>query len=67
MISFAVIEVEDGLTIVEVMDGQSAEEAAISEGGTLIDPGPYATYEDACDALDLLEEDEDEFDDYDEF
>ena len=63
MLSFAVIEVDDGFTIVEVRDGQLAEDAAINEGGVLIDPGPYTTYEEACDALDLLEADEDEFED----
>jgi hypothetical protein len=55
MISFAVIEVEDGLTIVEIPAGQSPEDAAITEGGTLVDPGPYHSYEDASDALDELE------------
>lgn len=55
MINFAVIEVEDGLTIVEVPAGQSPEDAAAAEGGTLVDPGPYHTYEEASDALDQLE------------
>ncbi len=64
MINFAVIEVEDGFTIVEVMEGQSPEDAALGEGGTLIDPGPYTTYEEACDALDLLEGEEEEDDDF---
>lgn len=61
MISFAIIEVADGLTIVEVLPGQSAEDAAVSHGGTLVDPGPYATMEEANDALVNLEgEDEEE-------
>ncbi len=55
MISFTVIEVEDGLTIVEIQPGQTAEDAAANEGGTLVDPGPYHSYEDASDALDQLE------------
>jgi hypothetical protein len=57
---FAIIEVDDGLTIVQVMLGQSPEDAALAEGGVLVDPGPYDSFEEANDALDLLEvEDED--------
>jgi hypothetical protein len=55
MISFAVIAIEDGLTIVEIPAGESPEDAATSEGGVLVDPGPYHTYEEANDALDQLE------------
>jgi hypothetical protein len=59
MIEFAIIEIEDGLTIVELEPGQDPEDVAAREGGTLVDPGPYPTYEDALDALaDLEAEDE---------
>jgi hypothetical protein len=58
--AFAIIEVEDGLTIAAVDPGMSADEAALRYHGTLIDAGPYKTYDDAYDALeDLLEERED--------
>ena len=57
---FAIIEVDDGLTIVELTPGQKPEEAALREGGTLIDPGPYSTYEDAYDAMVELEGDEED-------
>jgi hypothetical protein len=61
MLSFAIIEVEDGLTIVEVQPDQNPEDVAIQHGGTLIDAGPYTTYEEANDALlDLQSDDEDE-------
>jgi hypothetical protein len=61
MVDFAIIELEDGLTVVPLQPGQSAEEAAVLNGGTLVDPGPYPSYEDACDALiDLQYEDEEE-------
>jgi hypothetical protein len=60
MISFAIIELEDGLSVVEVEPGQSPEDAAVKEGGVLVDPGPYANYEEACDALDALEVDDEE-------
>ena len=60
MASFAIIEVADGLTIVEVAAGQSPEEAALNEGGALIDPGPFHSYEEANDALDQLEQEGEE-------
>jgi hypothetical protein len=55
---FAIIELEDGLTIVEVKPHQSPEDVALRDGGTLIDPGPYATYDEAVDALADLETDD---------
>lgn len=61
MVSYAIIEIADGLTIVEVQPGQRPEVAAESRGGVLVDPGPYATLEEANDALASLEgEDEEE-------
>ena len=60
MASFAVIEVDDGLTIVEVLPGESAVDAAVKGGGILVDPGPYQSYEEASSALDRLEEGEDD-------
>jgi hypothetical protein len=60
MIDFAIIELEDGLTVAELQPGQSPEDAAASQGGILIDPGPFPTYEDACDALTALQDDDEE-------
>ena len=51
MVEFAIIELEDGLTVVELPPGQKAEDVAASRGGVLVDPGPYATFEEANDAL----------------
>jgi hypothetical protein len=51
MVDFAIIEVEDGLTVVELQPGQDPEDAAVSNGGVLVDPGPYPSYEEAMDAL----------------
>jgi hypothetical protein len=51
MIRFAIIELDDGLTIATVQPGQTLEEVAVSQGGALADPETYATYEDAYDAL----------------
>jgi hypothetical protein len=60
MHNFAIIELEDGLTIVEVKSHQTPEDAALKEGGTLVDPGPYTSYDDAVDALAELEEEGEE-------
>jgi hypothetical protein len=61
MIQFAIIELADGLTVVELQPGQTAEDAAAGQGGVLVDPGPYPSYEEANDALiDLQAEDEDD-------
>ena len=53
---FCIIETDDGHIIVE--RGQEADpvEVAESQGGVLIDPGPYHSYDDAQDALVSLEE-----------
>ena len=55
MINFAIIELDDGLTVVGLQTGQTADDIAWREGGVLVDAGPYPTYEDACDALAELE------------
>lgn len=62
MIYFAIIEVEDGLTIAEVHPGQSPEDAAALHAGTLVDPGPYASYDEASEALLALEAEEEDDD-----
>lgn len=60
-VSFAIIEVADGLTVVEVQPGQSPEEVASLHDGMLIDAGPYPTYDEAQDALlNIPDEDEEE-------
>lgn len=59
MVSFAIIEL-DGLAVTTVQPGQSLEEAATKEHGVLVDLGPYATYEEACDALCELESEDEE-------
>ena len=61
MVQFAIIEVADGLTIVELQPGQKPDDAAVSHGGVLIDPGPYPSYDEANDAMIALQaEDEEE-------
>jgi hypothetical protein len=51
MPQYAIIEVEDGLTIVEIPQDQTVESVAASAGGVLIDSGPYSSFQEASDAL----------------
>lgn len=55
MASFAIIELDDGFEVIEVLPGQTPPDAAAAEGGVLVDLGPYFSYEEANDALDQLE------------
>ena len=60
MVSFVIIELEDGLTVATVQPEQDPEAVATSEGGVLVDSGPFDTYEQAYDALVELEGDDEE-------
>jgi hypothetical protein len=61
MATFAIIEVNDGLTVAELDPPSTVEEAAARQGGVVVDPGPYKSYDEAYDAiLALQEEDEGE-------
>lgn len=61
MVSFAIIEVDDGLTIAAMESDETPEDVAARSRGVVVDAGPYATYEEAADALAELEgEDEEE-------
>jgi hypothetical protein len=60
MVSFAIIELPDGMTVVEVQPGQAAEDVALAQGGVLVDPGPYPNYDEAYDAMVELKAEEDE-------
>jgi hypothetical protein len=51
MLQYELIETDEGLTVAEILPGFTPEEVASRYGGSLIDPGPYDTYEDAHDAL----------------
>ncbi|MBN2130035.1 MAG: hypothetical protein JW741_11090 [Sedimentisphaerales bacterium] len=57
---FAIIEVEEGLTVAQVPPDSTAEETAALRGARLVDRGPYDSYDDALDAMMLIpDEDED--------
>jgi hypothetical protein len=62
MPDFLILETDDGLTVVERLENETAEDSALRHGGMVIDPGPFATLEDAQDALLLLAEGEDDDD-----
>ncbi len=51
MTSFAIIEIDHGLTIATVEPGKTAEEAALAQGGLVVDPGPYTSYDEAYDVM----------------
>ncbi len=53
---FAIIEVEDGLTVAELAPNEPPETAAITQGGVVVDRGPYYNYQDAYDAMLALED-----------
>lgn len=62
MAQFAIIEVDDGLEVAEFEPGTMPDDVAAKHGGTLIDPGPYKSYEDAYDALVAIQSEEEEED-----
>lgn len=52
---YFVVEADDGLTVAEVNGGSTPEAEAERLGGVLVDPTPYATFEDAYDALLIID------------
>lgn len=60
MPDFLILETDDGLTVVDRRDDETAEDSALRHGGVVVDPGPFATLEDAQDALLLLAEGDDD-------
>ncbi len=61
MTLYQIIETDAGLTVSEMEPDVLPEVAAERSGGTIVDPGPYHTYDDAYDAmLALADEDEEE-------
>lgn len=62
MSSFAILETEDGLTVVEVPAGKLLVDVAEEQGGLIVDETLFESYEDAYDFMmtqTLVEEDED--------
>ena len=62
MVSYLVIETDDGLTVAEVQPGMELAEAAERHGGVIVDTNVYKTYDDAYDALLALQADDEDDD-----
>lgn len=60
MTLYCIVETEDGHTIAQRREKESAVAAAERLGGTVVDPGPYASYEEAQEALIALEQELDD-------
>lgn len=57
---YIVIEIDSGVAVAEVPAGGNPEDVAAAEGGVLVDPGPYNTFEDAQEAMMMVPDDEEE-------
>lgn len=59
---FSIIETEGGLAVAEIEPELGVDQTALKLGGVVVDPGPYKSYEDACEAVVALklEEESDE-------
>jgi hypothetical protein len=60
MLRYELVETNEGMTVIEIPDGATAEEAARQQDGLIVDPGPFTSYEDAYEALMALKLDENE-------
>ena len=48
---FSIIETEAGLTVAEIEPGALPDDAAVKQGGVVVDPGPFKSFDDAYDAI----------------
>jgi hypothetical protein len=53
-VGFVIIENDAGLMVTIRSPNQTPEEVALANGGVVVDPGPFETYEDAYDAMQLI-------------
>jgi hypothetical protein len=60
IMSYCILEIDNGLLVAERLDGTTAEDAALRYGAMLVDPGPYESYEEACEALEGLQQEMDD-------
>ena len=60
MTDYAILETDDGMTVVSVPSGGDVEDVALEREATVVDAGPYSSYEDAYEALLALSADEEE-------
>ena len=59
MLSYAIIEVDEGLTVVQLKPGSTPYETAYRHRGVVVDAGPFESYDEACDAMQALEDEGD--------
>ena len=62
MLQYAIIETEDGLAVTQLPPTKLVEDLAAENGAVIVDPGPYASFDDAYDAMIAIEEEESEED-----
>ena len=62
MTRFAVIETDSGIAVAAIPTGATVEDVAAQQGGVVIDPGPFESYEDAYDAMLAIPDEEEERD-----
>ena len=55
---FIVIELDNGFAVASVTSDADPAEVAASQGGTLVDPGPFRDLEEANDAIAALQPEE---------
>ena len=58
MSHFIVIETDDGLQVASVDPNETPADAAIRNGGVIVDSSAYSTHDDAYDAMLLIPDDE---------
>jgi hypothetical protein len=56
-VPFIIAELDDGYTILELLEGTNPEDVAVRNGGMLADETVYDDYEEAFEALAGFEED----------
>ncbi|MGM0486842.1 MAG: hypothetical protein ACQESR_08790 [Planctomycetota bacterium] len=54
MLRYAIVETEEGLTVVEVPEHRTPEEVATLQRGLLVDSRLYESFQDAFDAMMLI-------------
>lgn len=62
MTRFAVIETDSGLAVMRVPPHATVEDAAAQQGGSIVDPGPFDSYDEAYDAMLAIPDEDDEQD-----
>lgn len=62
MTRFAVIETDFGLAVMRIPPNVTVEDVAAEQGGSIVDPGPFDSYDEAYDAMLAVPDEDDERD-----